>query len=59
MSSQTAGRADSRTCRAAFASQETDAGRWATATDDRTTRAPGEPGVGLRCYLDLRQPFDS
>ncbi|MEU2860322.1 DUF6207 family protein [Streptomyces mirabilis] len=29
--------------------------RWATATADRTTREPGEPGVRLRCYLDLRQ----
>ncbi|MFI0191728.1 DUF6207 family protein [Streptomyces sp. NPDC017082] len=29
--------------------------RWATATDDQTTRTPGEPGVRLRCYLDLRQ----
>ncbi|MGV9565109.1 DUF6207 family protein [Streptomyces sp. NPDC003480] len=27
------------------------AGRWVTATDDRTTRTPGEPGVRLRCYL--------
>jgi hypothetical protein len=39
----------------AFAFQEALAGRWATATDDRTTRTPGEPGVRLRCYLDLRQ----
>ncbi|MFI0257034.1 DUF6207 family protein [Streptomyces sp. NPDC017083] len=26
--------------------------RWATATDDQTTRTPGEPGVRLRCYLE-------
>lgn len=32
---------------------------WATATDDRTTRDPGEPGVRLRCYLDLRQEVQS
>ncbi|MGW5248544.1 DUF6207 family protein [Streptomyces gibsoniae] len=38
-----------------FAFQQALAGRWATATDDRTTRTPGEPGVRLRCYLDLRQ----
>ncbi|MGW2291578.1 DUF6207 family protein [Streptomyces phaeochromogenes] len=29
--------------------------RWATATADRTTREPGQPGVRLRCYLDVRQ----
>ncbi|MCZ0211336.1 DUF6207 family protein [Streptomyces sp. UMAF16] len=27
----------------------------ATAPDDRTIRSPGEPGVRLRCFLDLRQ----
>ncbi|WP_308430830.1 DUF6207 family protein [Streptomyces aurantiogriseus] len=26
---------------------------------DRTTREPGEPGVRLRCFLDLRQELDS
>ncbi|MEU6807191.1 DUF6207 family protein [Streptomyces neyagawaensis] len=31
------------------------ADRWATATAQHTTRAAGEPGVRLRCYLDLRQ----
>ncbi|MDQ0935272.1 DUF6207 family protein [Streptomyces turgidiscabies] len=31
--------------------------RWATATAERTTRDAGEPGVRLRCYLDLRQPI--
>ncbi|SOE47749.1 hypothetical protein SAMN05446589_0150 [Streptomyces sp. OV198] len=39
----------------AFALQEVLAARWATATSDRTTRVPGEPGVRLRCYLDVRQ----
>ncbi|MFF3505357.1 DUF6207 family protein [Streptomyces sp. NPDC003247] len=29
------------------------AGRWVTATSDRTTRPPGGPGVRLRCCLDL------
>ncbi|WP_234341734.1 DUF6207 family protein [Streptomyces sp. NRRL S-646] len=29
-------------------------GRWATATSDRTTRDPGQPGVRLHCYLDVR-----
>ncbi|MGW8700280.1 DUF6207 family protein [Streptomyces eurythermus] len=33
------------------------AGRWATVTAERTTRAPGQPGVRLRCYLDLCQGF--
>ncbi|AEY94300.1 hypothetical protein SHJG_p1169 (plasmid) [Streptomyces hygroscopicus subsp. jinggangensis 5008] len=28
----------------------------ATAPAQHTTRDPGEPGVRLRCYLDLRQP---
>lgn len=39
----------------AFAVQEVLAGRWATALADGTTRVPGEPGVRLRCYLDVRQ----
>ncbi|GAA0679889.1 hypothetical protein GCM10009536_07740 [Streptomyces thermocarboxydus] len=39
----------------AFAIQELLAARWATARADRTVREPGEPGVRLRCYLDLRQ----
>ncbi|KUN17671.1 hypothetical protein AQJ11_38115 [Streptomyces corchorusii] len=43
----------------AFAVQELLAGRWATATADTTTRAPGEPGVRLRCYLDVRQELGS
>ena len=41
--------------RTAFAVQELLAARWATATADRTTRDPGQPGVRLRCYLDVRQ----
>ncbi|POX55328.1 hypothetical protein C3489_11110 [Streptomyces sp. Ru71] len=43
----------------AFAFQEALAARWATATAERTSRVPGEPGVRLRCYLDLRQPSGS
>ncbi|WP_373315006.1 DUF6207 family protein [Streptomyces umbrinus] len=39
----------------ALAVQQLLATRWATATADRTTREPGEPGVRLRCYLDVRQ----
>lgn len=39
----------------ALAFQAALANRWATATADHTTRTPGEPGVRLRCYLDLRQ----
>ncbi|GGT01362.1 hypothetical protein GCM10010270_86380 [Streptomyces violaceus] len=45
--------------RTAFAVQELLAGRWATAQADRTTREPGEPGVRLRCYLDVRQGLRS
>ncbi|KOV78375.1 MULTISPECIES: DUF6207 family protein [unclassified Streptomyces] len=43
----------------AFAVQQLLAGRWATATADTTTRAPGEPGVRLRFYLDVRQELGS
>ena len=43
----------------AFLVQELLAGRWATAPADRTTRSPGEPGVRLRCYLDVRQELCS
>ncbi|MFD7379418.1 DUF6207 family protein [Streptomyces mirabilis] len=39
----------------AFAVQELLAARWATATADRTTR----DGARLRCYLDVRQGFNS
>ncbi|MFD6174354.1 DUF6207 family protein [Streptomyces coeruleorubidus] len=42
----------------AFAVEDLLAGRWATAPVDRTTRAPGEPGVRLRRYLDVRQQRD-
>ncbi|WP_432101304.1 DUF6207 family protein [Streptomyces sp. WAC 04229] len=40
----------------AFGVQELLATRWAIAPADRTTHEPGEPGVRLRCFLDLRQP---
>ncbi|MEU9158434.1 DUF6207 family protein [Streptomyces sp. NPDC048417] len=43
----------------ALAFQQMLADRWATATADRTTRDAGEPGVRLRCHLDLRQPVGS
>ncbi|MDN3270092.1 DUF6207 family protein [Streptomyces sp. MA15] len=39
----------------AFAVQRLLATRWAIAPADRTTHEPGEPGVRLRCYLDMRQ----
>lgn len=42
----------------AFAVQELLAARCASAPADRTVREPGEPGVRLRCYLDLRQQLD-
>ncbi|MGW1543280.1 DUF6207 family protein [Streptomyces sp. NPDC002309] len=38
-----------------FTFQQFLARRWATATAQQTTRDPGEPGVRLRCYVDLRQ----
>ncbi|MER7380013.1 DUF6207 family protein [Streptomyces lanatus] len=41
----------------ALALQEVLAAQWATATADHVTHEPGEPGVRLRCYLDLRQPL--
>ncbi|MGV9942462.1 DUF6207 family protein [Streptomyces sp. NPDC003401] len=43
----------------ALAFQQLLADRWATATAEHTTRDVGEPGVRLRCYLDLRQQVDS
>lgn len=43
----------------AFAVQELLAARWAIASADRTTREPGEPGVRLRCFLDLREAPDA
>ncbi|WP_267886970.1 DUF6207 family protein [Streptomyces sp. WM6378] len=42
-----------------LAFQQALAGCWATAPVHRTTRTPGEPGVWLRCYLDLRQEHTS
>ncbi|MFJ7297858.1 DUF6207 family protein [Streptomyces collinus] len=39
----------------AIAVQELLATLCAIAPADRTTREPGEPGVRLRCFLDLRQ----
>ncbi len=39
--------------------QEALAGLWATATAQHTTRDAGQPGVRLRCYLDLRQHPDA
>ncbi|MCQ8194792.1 DUF6207 family protein [Streptomyces rugosispiralis] len=38
-----------------LAFQQLLADRWATASSEYTTRDAGEPGVRLRCYLDLRQ----
>ncbi|WP_190100625.1 DUF6207 family protein [Streptomyces griseoflavus] len=43
----------------AFAVQELLATRWAIAPADRATHEPGEPGVQLRCFLDLLQRPDS
>ncbi|MEU5524859.1 DUF6207 family protein [Streptomyces sp. NPDC047860] len=43
----------------AFAVQELLATRCAVAAADRTVHEPGEPGVRLRCYLDLRQQPDA
>ncbi|CAM5316176.1 DUF6207 family protein [Streptomyces aurantiogriseus] len=43
----------------ALAFQQLLADGWPTATAEHTTRDAGEPGVRLRCYLDLRQPVGS
>ncbi|GGV50845.1 hypothetical protein GCM10010293_62200 [Streptomyces griseoflavus] len=43
----------------AFAVQELLATRWAVAPADRTAHEPGEQGVRLRCFLDLRQQPDT
>ncbi|MEH0415965.1 DUF6207 family protein [Streptomyces sp. B21-083] len=40
----------------ALAVQQLLAERWATSITEQTTRDAGQPGVRLRCYLDLRQP---
>lgn len=42
-----------------LAFQQQLADRWATSPAQHTTRDAGEPGVRLRCYLDLNQPLDS
>ncbi|RIH60575.1 hypothetical protein D3C59_17910 [Streptomyces sp. SHP22-7] len=42
----------------AFAFHTELATRWATTSVERTTHEPGQPGVRLRCYLDMRQPFN-
>ncbi|MFC8520126.1 DUF6207 family protein [Streptomyces sp. NPDC057257] len=39
----------------AFRIQELLATHGAIAPADRTTRQPGEPGVRLRCFVDLRR----
>lgn len=41
----------------AFAFQTTLSSMWAATSVERTTRDPGQPGVRLRCYLDMRQPL--
>lgn len=41
----------------ALAFQQLLAECWATSITERTTRDAGQPGVRLRCYLDLRQPI--
>ncbi|MEV5012662.1 DUF6207 family protein [Streptomyces sp. NPDC055692] len=43
----------------AFTVQVLLATRWATATADHTIPDPGQPGVRLRCYLDVRQTLSS
>ncbi|MET9913405.1 DUF6207 family protein [Streptomyces sp. NPDC006476] len=43
----------------AFAIQQLLAARCAIAPADHTVREPGEPGVRLRCFLDLRQHPDA
>ncbi|MFD0305203.1 DUF6207 family protein [Streptomyces sp. NPDC127119] len=42
-----------------FAIQQLLAAHCAIAPADRTTREPGEPGVRLRCFLDLHQEPDA
>lgn len=48
--------ADSAT---ALTFQDALAARWATAAAEHVTHLPGQPGVRLRCFLDLRQPVAS
>jgi hypothetical protein len=40
----------------ALAFQQLLAEQWATSPAQHTTHDVGQPGVRLRCYLDLRQP---
>jgi hypothetical protein len=42
----------------AFAFHTELATRWATTSVERTTHEPGQPGVRLRCFLDMRQPLN-
>lgn len=39
----------------AFAFQAALSSMWAATSVERTIRDPGQPGVRLRCYLDMRQ----
>ena len=39
----------------AFAFQAALASMWTATAVERTTRDVGQPGVRLRCYLDMRQ----
>ncbi|MER6036104.1 MULTISPECIES: DUF6207 family protein [unclassified Streptomyces] len=39
----------------AFAFQQALASIWTTTAVERTSRDSGQPGVRLRCYLDMRQ----
>jgi hypothetical protein len=41
-----------------LAFQEAIARTWGTSTAERTTRDPGQPGVRLRMYTDLRQVLE-
>ncbi|MBQ0890869.1 hypothetical protein KBZ94_39145 [Streptomyces sp. RM72] len=43
----------------AFAFHTALAARWAATSVERTTRDAGQPGVRLRCYLDLCQPLNA
>ena len=42
-----------------LAFQDAIAQMWATATAERTTRDPGQPGVRIRMYTDLRQVIEA
>ncbi|MER6467002.1 DUF6207 family protein [Streptomyces sp. NPDC001288] len=45
--------------RTAFAFQEVLAEMWAATSKERTTHVPGQPGVRLHCYLDMRQRLNT